>query len=94
MADLFERLGFATRDGRHETLTQFAELLLGQLRDGAALDPAAQLAEAMRLARENPLVRLPQDFVLIGRVFMSLGGLIERYRPRLSLLQEIVPFLA
>lgn len=31
------------------------------------------------------MVEIPNDFVLLGRVFATLGGLLLRYRPRLDM---------
>jgi ubiquinone biosynthesis protein len=96
MAQLFATIGFATLDGDPGSLDRFAELLLAAFRDGAELgdiDPRAQLETALRVAHENPVVRLPQEFVLIGRVFASLGGLLVRHQPKISLFATITPFV-
>jgi ubiquinone biosynthesis protein len=97
LATRLGEMGFATKSGDDTALRAFAEMMLGALRDGAdlsAIDPKAQLDEALRLARENPVVHVPQEFVLIGRVFASLGGMILRYKPRLSLFAALAPSLA
>ncbi len=97
MAELFGYIGFATLDGDAGALERFAELMMAAFRDGADLatiDPRAQLEAALRLAHENPVVRLPQEFVLIGRVFASLGGLLVKYQPRVSLFAAIAPHVA
>ena len=97
MAELFTRIGFATLDGDPGSLERFAELMMAAFRDGAelgAIDPRAQLEAALRIAHENPVVRLPQEFVLIGRVFASLGGLLVRYQPKVSLFATIAPYVA
>jgi predicted unusual protein kinase regulating ubiquinone biosynthesis (AarF/ABC1/UbiB family) len=39
-------------------------------------------------------VRLPQEFVLIGRVFASLGGLLVKYQPKVSLFAAVAPYVA
>ncbi|MCC6998399.1 MAG: AarF/ABC1/UbiB kinase family protein [Deltaproteobacteria bacterium] len=98
MTELFATLGFRTRGDDPTALHQFAELLIGGLRQGqraglAALDPQAQIAAAMELVRRNPIVALPQDFVLLGRVLTTLGGLIVRYRPSVDLATAILPAL-
>jgi hypothetical protein len=43
------------------------------------------------MTRDNPIVAIPADFVLLGRVFAALGGLLMRYRPRVNLLQLLLP---
>ncbi len=97
MAELFTQIGFATQDGDPNSLERFAELMMAAFREGvdmASLDPRAQLEQALKLAHENPVVRLPQEFVLIGRVFASLGGLLVRYQPKVSLFGAIAPYVA
>jgi predicted unusual protein kinase regulating ubiquinone biosynthesis (AarF/ABC1/UbiB family) len=96
-AQLLVALGFATSDGNTAPLVEFAEMLMGAFRRGAdlgAIDPRAQIEQAMAAARANPVVRIPRDFVLIGRVLASVGGLLMRYRPRLDLFSTILPYLA
>jgi ubiquinone biosynthesis protein len=97
MAELFTTIGFATLDGDPGSLERFAELLMAAFRDGAdlgAIDPRAQLEAALRIAHENPVVRLPQEFVLIGRVFASLGGLLVRHQPNISLFATLLPYVS
>jgi predicted unusual protein kinase regulating ubiquinone biosynthesis (AarF/ABC1/UbiB family) len=96
MASLFAQIGFVTLDGDPVALEKFAELMLAGFRDGADLstiDPRAQLEAALAMAHANPVVRLPQEFVLIGRVFASLGGLLVRYQPKVSLFSVILPYV-
>jgi ubiquinone biosynthesis protein len=99
MATRLEAIGFGARDGDPAQVVRFAELLLDTFRkdvslDMADLDPQAQLARALELARDNPIVKIPQDFVLLGRVFGSLGGLYLHHRPRIRPLQILLPHLA
>jgi predicted unusual protein kinase regulating ubiquinone biosynthesis (AarF/ABC1/UbiB family) len=95
-AALFAVLGFATRGGDPGALHELAALMLEALREGAelgAIDPAAQLERALALLTTNPLARVPQHFVLIGRVLASLGGLVVRYPPRGGLFAVLAPRL-
>ncbi len=99
VVELLRQLGFETRGGDPMALHRFAELFLDAFRststfDLSAFDPAAQIEEFLRLARENPVVRVPSSVVLLGRVFATLGGLLARYRPRVSLVQILLPHLA
>lgn len=98
IASALGRMGFETRTGDHDSLVTFAEMMLEQFRDGAAdlatIDPRAQLERAMAVARENPVVTVPEDFVMLGRVFGSLGGLLMHYRPTINLFATIAPHLA
>lgn len=97
VADLLGRAGFATRDGSADSLVGFADLMLEQFREGAAdwasIDPREQLARAMELARDNPVVEVPPEFVLLGRVFGTLGGLVLHYKPDINLFGLIGPYL-
>ena len=34
--------------------------------------------------QRDPVVRLPPEFVMIGRLFATLGGLLQHHRPRLE----------
>jgi len=91
-------LGFRTRTGNEATLVRFAEMVMDSFRPDpgvslAEIDPRALFEEALVLARANP-VHVPQDFVLLGRVFAALGGLLLRYRPRLNLFALLAPYLA
>jgi ubiquinone biosynthesis protein len=97
-------LGFATRSGRPETLLQFADALLGAFRGlaegrGAQAWPspdaaAAQARALLRTVEGDPVVRIPPEFVMLARVFGTLGGLFQRHRPRLDFARHVAPALA
>jgi ubiquinone biosynthesis protein len=90
-------LGFQARTDDPAALTAWAAIFLDAFRESAsrgALDPADQLRRAMELARANPMVRIPRDFVLLGRVLTTLGGLVARYAPTLDLFRIVMPHLA
>lgn len=88
-------LGFATQSGRPDTLERFADAMLGALRDAVArgqgvpwLDRDAlwqQASEWLEQIEEDPVIRIPDEFVMLGRVFAALGGLFHHYRPHLDL---------
>jgi ubiquinone biosynthesis protein len=102
MAASFEALGFRTRSGRADTLHAFADAMLSELRERAAgerraLDADALLEEAARLmqaATDDPVERLPEEFIMLARVFGSLGGLFLHYDPEVDLGQHLLPVLA
>jgi ubiquinone biosynthesis protein len=98
IAERLRGLGFRTRDADSGALVRFAEMIMDVFRPApsvtlAELDPRAAFEEALALARANPVV-VPQHFVLLGRVFAALGGLLLRYRPRLDLFVVLAPYLA
>ncbi len=102
MASLFDALGFRTESGRHETLHRFADALLGQLERSAHADGSvwpdadAVLAEARSLLDAtlgDPVVQLPGDFIMMARVFGTLAGLFNHYRPKLDVQRYLWPSL-
>lgn len=98
MAALFAEMGFATRDGSDAALRAFADLFLAAFRADtdqpfATLEPDAMMRRILHLTRDNPIVAVPTDFVLLAKVFASLGGLLMRYRPQLNLFQILTPYV-
>jgi ubiquinone biosynthesis protein len=98
---LFAELGFATRSGRPDTLLQFAHAMLATLRRGAvgggAVWPTREQllaggAELLAAAERDPVVSIPADFVMLARVFGTLGGLFQHYRPSIDW-SRILPYL-
>jgi hypothetical protein len=73
--------------------------MLNELRsEGSALrqgvSSAAMVDEWIRLLRaveQDPVVRVPDHFVMIGRVVATLGGLIMHYQPTLDLQRTMMP---
>jgi ubiquinone biosynthesis protein len=95
-------LGFRTRSGDPETLLAFVRALLSSFRGAAARGSFAwpsrdQLfAEAEALAdsaRRDPVVRLPPEFVMIARVFGTLAGMFQHYRPAIDYARYVLPHL-
>jgi ubiquinone biosynthesis protein len=97
-AELLDALGFRTASGDPEPLVEVANVVLAFFRDraGSSLadaDPERTAAEFLAAIEANPVVRIPGHFVLLGRVFASLGGLLLRYRPQIDLYGVILPHL-
>ena len=98
LADLLGDMGFRTKNGDVGPLLEFAHMLLEAFStdvtfDALAMDPFVQLERAMAIAKENPVVQIPQNFVLLGRVFGALSGLMLKYQPRINLMQIVLPLL-
>jgi ubiquinone biosynthesis protein len=103
MAGLFDELGFATRSGRPDTLHAFADALLQSFRkaseQGAAFvwmtpdEVFAQTAQLLERSEQDPVIRIPSEFVMLGRVFGTLGGLFHHYRPRIDYGRHLFPVL-
>jgi len=99
VTELLHELGFRTRSGRPDTLLWFAELMLDKLRtEGSTLVTGLTKAEMidewirlLKAAEQDPVVHIPDHFVMIGRVFAALGGLVMHYRPTVDLQRIMLP---
>ncbi len=100
MVSLLAELGFATRSGRPDTLERFAEAMLNDFRDAAISgelrfpDGEAMLRQARELVgavEDDPVVKVPEHFVMLGRVFGTLAGLFASYRPRIDYGRHVLP---
>jgi ubiquinone biosynthesis protein len=101
MAELFTELGFRTRSGRPDTLHLFADALLtdiGQAARGSIRWPTreefgARMASLLAACEDDPVTVLPGEFIMIARVFGTLGGLFARYRPDIDFVRHVLPVL-
>ena len=80
MAQAFRDLGFRTRHADDAVFEAMGQAMVGRLsrhgkfkRDRQVLNEFQQ--RMMRVFRENPVVRVPGEFLLIGRVMGLLSGL-------------------
>jgi predicted unusual protein kinase regulating ubiquinone biosynthesis (AarF/ABC1/UbiB family) len=97
-------LGFATRSGDDATLQAFAGALLETFRRAAPDGPGfawpteeeiiERAGALLALSQQDPVVRIPAEFVLLGRVFLTLGGLFQHYRPQVDYARFLAPVLA
>ncbi len=99
VAAAFRALGFRTRDASDESLWVLGEAFLGwALRTGRAYaDPemAAYFgAEMPRVMRANPLVQVPADILLIGRVLGLLSGIGKQLGSEVDVASTLMPYLA
>jgi ubiquinone biosynthesis protein len=101
VSQILHELGFRTRSGRPDTLLWFAELMLDKLRtEGSALGQGVSSAEMieewirlLKAVEQDPVVHIPDHFVMIGRVFATLGGLVMHYRPTIDIQRTLLPAL-
>jgi ubiquinone biosynthesis protein len=101
VTQMLQDLGFRTQSGRPDTLLWFAELMLDELRsEGSALRQGFSSAEMiddwsrlLRAVEQDPVVRVPDHFVMIGRVVATLGGLVTHYRPSMDIQRIMLPAL-
>lgn len=101
MADALSGLGFATRSGSLAGLEKYAQTVLDEIgvvreRGGdwpTQLELLAQTALMARFIEGDPVERLPDEFVMLGRVFGTLSGLFLHYRPDVSAAARIIPLV-
>lgn len=88
MVRAFTELGFRTADGDTSVLLMIARRMIGRSDTGKfegefTEEMTDELFEAIR---ENPLVDVPTDFVLVGRVFSFLSGIAHTLGHRANVL--------
>jgi ubiquinone biosynthesis protein len=101
VSQILHELGFRTQSGRPDTLLWFAELMLDKLRtEGSALGQGVSSAQMvdewirlLKAVEQDPVVHIPDHFVMIGRVFAALGGLVMHYRPTMDIQRVMLPAL-
>jgi ubiquinone biosynthesis protein len=101
VSQILGELGFRTQSGRPDTLLWFAELMLDKLRtEGSVLKQGVSSAEMvdewirlLKAVEQDPVVHIPDHFVMIGRVFATLGGLVMHYRPTINIQRALLPSL-
>ncbi len=95
-------LGFATRSGSPDTLLLFADAFTAAFRKGALsgtfswptrAELFAQAGALLEQTARDPVVRIPAEFVMIGRVFGTIGGLFQHYRPDINYAARVLPHL-
>ena len=88
MIRAFRELGFQTRTGDPKTFVQIARRMMersetGRFEGEFTEDMTDELFEAIR---EDPVVSVPSDFVLVGRVFALLSGIAHTLGQRANVL--------
>jgi predicted unusual protein kinase regulating ubiquinone biosynthesis (AarF/ABC1/UbiB family) len=88
MIRAFQELGFETKTGDPSTFVALARRMLARSESGSfegefTEEMTDELFEAIR---ENPVVRVPSDFVLVGRVFSFLSGIAHTLGGRANVL--------
>ena len=53
----------------------------------------AQLCRKEAAGTRDPVTKLPPEFVMIGRVFGTLAGLFQHYRPAIDFSRWVLPHL-
>jgi predicted unusual protein kinase regulating ubiquinone biosynthesis (AarF/ABC1/UbiB family) len=88
MVRAFQELGFETKTGDTNTFLLIARRMLSRSESGAfegefTEEMTDELFEAIR---EDPVVQVPSDFVLVGRVFAFLSGIAHTLGHRANVL--------
>jgi predicted unusual protein kinase regulating ubiquinone biosynthesis (AarF/ABC1/UbiB family) len=91
MIRAFEELGFETKTGETDTYVLIAKRMMrrsetGRFEGEFTEEMTDELFEAIR---ENPVVRVPSDFVLVGRVFSLLSGIAHTLGHRANVLEAM-----
>jgi predicted unusual protein kinase regulating ubiquinone biosynthesis (AarF/ABC1/UbiB family) len=99
VATAFRALGFKTRDpGDDESLWWLGEAFLGFAIRGKKSYADAEMvqlfnAEMPRVMRANPVVELPGDVLLIGRVLGLLSGVSKQLGSEVDIAALLVPYV-
>jgi predicted unusual protein kinase regulating ubiquinone biosynthesis (AarF/ABC1/UbiB family) len=88
MIRAFQELGFQTKTGNPDTFLAITRRMLSRSESGAfegefTEEMTDELFEAIR---EDPVVAVPSDFVLVGRVFSFLSGIAHTLGGRANVL--------
>lgn len=97
-AQCLEELGFRAAGDDRNFLLRYAEAFMEGFRfePGGAWKPhdiETQLETMLQLSRARMSVKVPEDFILLARVLISLTGLMMHYRPPLKLAAILMPHL-
>jgi predicted unusual protein kinase regulating ubiquinone biosynthesis (AarF/ABC1/UbiB family) len=98
IARAFRALGFRTRDASDESLAFLGELFLGwAVKNGRSFADPEMLArfgeELPRVMKDNPLVQVPADVLLVGRVMGLLSGIGKQLGTDVDLGATLMPYL-
>ena len=91
MLRAFQELGFVTKTGDPSTFLLIARRMIersdtGRFEGEFTEEMTDELFEAIR---ENPVVRVPADFVLVGRALGLLSGIAHTLGSRANVLQAM-----
>ncbi|GIW41819.1 MAG: hypothetical protein KatS3mg076_2396 [Candidatus Binatia bacterium] len=95
MLRAFEELGFRTKNGEPEWLVEVAKRMVevsGKRFEGEFTEDMTE--ELFTSIRENPVVRVPSDFVLVARAFGLLSGIAHTLGARANVLEAMAPVAA
>jgi predicted unusual protein kinase regulating ubiquinone biosynthesis (AarF/ABC1/UbiB family) len=93
MLRAFKELGFETRTGDEETLLHIARRMISRSDTGAFQGEFTEemTDEMFDAIREDPVVTVPTDFVLVARAFALLSGIGHTLGQRANALDALGP---
>jgi predicted unusual protein kinase regulating ubiquinone biosynthesis (AarF/ABC1/UbiB family) len=99
VAAAFRALGFRTREASDESLWWLGEAFLGwAIRNRRSYADAEMLAhlgaDMPRILRANPVVEVPSDVLLVGRVLGLLSGIGKQLGSQVDIAATLLPYLA
>jgi ubiquinone biosynthesis protein len=92
MLRAFEQLGFETKTGDPKWLVELAHRMVdvsGKRFEGEFTEDMTD--ELFTAVRDNPIVKVPSDFVLVGRAFGLLSGIAHTLGTRANVLEAMAP---
>jgi ubiquinone biosynthesis protein len=92
MLKAFDALGFTTKTGDRQWLVEVARRMVdisGKRFEGEFTEDMTE--ELFTAVRENPIVSVPSDFVLVGRAFGLLSGIAHTLGGRANVLDAMAP---
>ncbi len=91
MIRAFQELGFQTKTGDTHTFLLIARRMMSRSRTGTFEGEFTEQMtdELFEAIREDPVVRVPSDFVLVGRVFSFLSGIAHTLGSRANVLSAM-----
>ncbi|NRA32017.1 MAG: AarF/ABC1/UbiB kinase family protein [Polyangiaceae bacterium] len=98
------KLGFKTASGDTKSLRGLSERLVKKLSElatpgkGRAMptsieDMLNEAADILEEISEDPVTSLPDEFIMLGRVMGTLGGLFAHYKPEIDYSAVLMPIL-
>ena len=93
MIRAFDELGFVTKTGDKSTYVEIARRMIDQSEnrtfEGEFTEEMTD--ELFAAIRENPIVQVPIDFVLVARAFSLLSGIAHTLGHRANVLEAMAP---
>jgi predicted unusual protein kinase regulating ubiquinone biosynthesis (AarF/ABC1/UbiB family) len=91
MVRAFEELGFETKTGDTDTYLELAQRMIGASEDGTFRGEFTEemTDELFEAIRQNPIVQVPTDFVLVARAFSLLSGIAHTLGHRANVLEAM-----